>query len=67
MPNIQRHLNLIMNQIFLYLLSILLSRDWNRICDNRINRKSILNRLIENRMKKIESGGQTFFHAYDLS
>ena len=42
-------------------------RDWNRFCDNRINQKSILNRLIENRMKKIESGRQTFFHVYDLS
>ena len=48
-------------------LNIFRTRDWNRFCDNRINRKSILNRLIENRMKKIESGGQTFFHVYDLS
>ena len=30
-------------------------KDWNRFRLNRINRKSNQNRLIENRIKKIES------------
>ncbi|PKY25976.1 hypothetical protein RhiirB3_528268 [Rhizophagus irregularis] len=45
---------------------IIRTRDWNRFCNSRINRKSFLNRLIENRIKKSNLTPKQFFHSYDL-